>query len=297
MAYRIKSVAALTGLTTSTLRAWERRYNLLTPERSRGGYRLYTEDDVARLSRIKSLLDNGFKVSEAIALVEREAPVLSRADVPTASLDNIRGELLDALLRMDRPQAGRVFDRLASLTFERRLDEVLLPVVRDVGRRWAEGEANVAQEHFISSFVTEKLNGMLADLDAGPATGREAVFAGLPGEQHHIGLMAAAVHLALKGWRVTYVGPDLPLEDLHEALARRPPALLCTAMVRRYADGEREALIRQLRQAVPAQTAVIVGGSGVGISEELVRGETNGISLIPTLEDFVRSPLLNGHHA
>jgi MerR family transcriptional regulator, light-induced transcriptional regulator len=294
MAYRIKSVSALTGLTTSTLRAWERRYGLLTPERSSGGYRLYTDDDVARLSRIKSLLDNGFKVSEAIALVEREAPPLTPSDASEESLEPIRAELLDAVLQMDRPRANRVADRLASLTFERRVDEILLPVVREVGTRWASGIANIAQEHFTSSFVSEKLAGMLAELGAGPATGREVVCAGLPGERHEIGLLAAAVHLALKGWRVTYVGADLPFEDLRESLARRPPALLCTAMVQHRNEAESIEAIRRLREAAPPETRIVIGGQG--IPAELL-ASPNGIALFPTLDKFVNSPILNGQHS
>jgi len=295
MAYRIKSVAALTGLTTSTLRAWERRYGLLAPERSRGGYRLYTDNDVARLTRIKSLLDNGFKVSEAIALVEREAPPLAPADSSSESLDRIRADMLEALLQMDRPRASLISQRLASLPFERRIDEILLPVLRDVGQCWLNGDANVAQEHFASAFVREKLTGMLSELDAGPTSGPEAVCVGLPHEHHEIGLLALGVHLALRGWRVTYLGADLPLEDLREALEMRPPRLLCTAMVQMCSGPQCEEMMRNLRAAVPADTVVVVGGSGIPASLDDLR--LPNLHMIRDLGAVLQSPLLDSNHA
>jgi MerR family transcriptional regulator, light-induced transcriptional regulator len=294
MSYRIKSVAALTGLTTSTLRAWERRYGLLTPQRTRGGYRVYTDDDVARLSRIKSLLDNGFKVSEAIALVEREAPALSPADATAESIARFREELRDALLEMDRPAAGRIFSQLASLSFERRIDEVLLPVLREIGERWACGEATVAQEHFASAFIREKLAGMLGELDAGPESGREVVFAGLPGEQHEIGLLAAAVHFALRGWRTTYLGADLPFDDIGTVIRRREPALLCTAMIRHRSTDECSEIIRQLRALSPNGTRIVIGGGG--IPDEAAGSVGEGIHLVPDLEEMLDMPLADPTH-
>jgi MerR family transcriptional regulator, light-induced transcriptional regulator len=282
MGYRIKSVAALTGLTTSTLRAWERRYGLISPDRTHGGYRVYTDDDVARLTRIKSLLDNGFKVSEAIALVTREAPPLPRSDASAESLDDIRDELLQALLDVDRPRASRVADRLASLTFDRRIDEILLPVLRSVGEAWACGEANIAQEHFASAFVREKLSGMLDELQAGPADGEEAVCVGLPGERHEIGLLAAAVHLALRGWRVTFLGADLPFEDLREVVARKRPALLCAAMVQQNSEAERAEVAQRLRDLAPPETRIVIGGHGVPNGSNGFNAD--GVYFVPTMK-------------
>jgi MerR family transcriptional regulator, light-induced transcriptional regulator len=295
MSYRIKSVATLTGLTTSTLRAWERRYRLVSPERTRGGYRVYTADDVARLTRIKSLLDNGFKVSEAIALVEREVPALAPSDAPAESLERIRLELLEALLQMDRPRARQVTSRLASLTFERRIDEILLPIMRAVGDLWACGEANVAQEHFASAFVREKLAGMLDELDAGPASGPEVICACVPGEQHELGLLAAAVHLALHGWRVTYLGADLPYEDLRQTLVRRSPPLLCVALVVPRSAAECGRIAEHLREAAPERTRVVIGGAG--IARDMADPVPPRVHWIPALEDLLGSDLIDPHGA
>jgi len=289
MSYRIKSVAALTGLTTSTLRAWERRYGLVSPSRSGGGYRVYSDDDVARLTRIKSLLDNGFKVSEAIALVEREAPSLAPCDAASESLERLRQELRDALLSMDRARAGVACGRMASLTFDRRVDEVYLPVLREMGDLWERDEASVAQEHFASAFVRERLTGMLAELDAGPSDGREAVFAGLPGERHELGLLGVAVLFAVRGWRVVFLGADLPFEEIGSVIGARHPALLCTAMVQRRTPQECGEIVERLRAISPNGTRIVIGGSGIPTGTN--GGDGSRLHLIPELRTLLDSPL------
>jgi MerR family transcriptional regulator, light-induced transcriptional regulator len=289
MSYRIKSVAALTGLTTSTLRAWERRYGLVSPSRTSGGYRVYSDDDVARLTRIKSLLDNGFKVSEAIALVEREAPALPPGNAASESLECLRHELRDALLSMDRPRAVTACGRMASLTFDRRVDEVYLPVLRGIGDLWERGEASVAQEHFASAFVRERLTGMLTELDAGPAEAREVVFAGLPGERHELGLLGVAVLFAVRGWRVTFLGADLPFEEIGSVIGARHPALLCTAMVQRRTPQECGEIVERLRSLSPNGTRIVIGGSGIPTGTNGADGQR--IHLIPELRQLLDSPL------
>jgi MerR family transcriptional regulator, light-induced transcriptional regulator len=292
MSYRIKTVAELTGISASTLRAWERRYRFVTPDRSSGGYRVYTDSDVARIARIKSLVDNGFKVSEAISLSERDAPPLPPASISADSLTVIREELLSALLRMDRTAATRITDGLAALSVERRVDEVFLPVLTEVGRLWQRGDANVAQEHFASAFARGKLMGILDQLDAGPAEGREAICAGTPGELHEIGLLAAAVHLALRGFRVTYLGPDLPFEELGAGLKNRNPALVCTSLIGDRTEDQCRAIARAFRRIVPQGTAVILGGRGIPHREIELRLPL--VFLAPSFQDMLDLPLVRG---
>jgi DNA-binding transcriptional MerR regulator len=258
--YRIKRVAHLTGINPATLRAWERRYNLISPRRTESGYRLYSDEDVAILRRIKQLTDEGLTISEAIARVGRGSAPLP-ADAP--ALLEVRGELRDALLRFDRPAALAAYDRAAHLSPERRAEELLLPMMRELGDLWEHGDAVVSQEHFASAFVREKLAQMLAGLDTGIATGPEGVCAGLPGELHEFGLMAAAVRLAGTGWRVLYLGADVPLEDVRQILRERRPEMLCTSAVMRLDADEFRALAAELRGMAPRETAVVIGGAGI----------------------------------
>ena len=262
MAYRIKRVAHLTGINPATLRAWERRYNLIAPGRTDSGYRLYSDDDVAMLSRIKQLTDEGLTIGEAIARVRRaSAPVAGNANA--AEVGEAARQLRDSLLRFDRHGALAAYDRLGTLSPERRAEEVLLPIMHDIGELWADGRAVVAQEHFASGFVREKLAEMIAVLDTGVAPGPEGVCAGSPGDQHELGLMACAVKLAAAGWKVLYLGSDVPLEDIRRVLADRRPAMLVSSVVIRRDVAELQALAERLRGMAPRETAVVMGGAGI----------------------------------
>jgi DNA-binding transcriptional MerR regulator len=285
MTYRIQSVARLTGISTATLRAWERRYRLVAPGRTGKGYRLYSDDDVARLARIKGMLDEGLRIGEAVERVRRESPSMLPADATRPEqVEAARRAILDALMEMDRTAAVRAYDRLAFVPPLRRLDDVLLPVLNEVGELWACGEGSVAQEHFASAFVRERLAALMEALDA-PGPGPEAVCAGMPGERHEFGLIGAALHLAARGWKVTYLGTDLPLADLEAVLRRRHPRLLCVSLVRDLAPAEFASIAGVLRASSLPDTRVAVGGRGVPTSAS--RPDVDGVEVYATFHELI----------
>ncbi|HEX9937979.1 MAG TPA: MerR family transcriptional regulator [Longimicrobium sp.] len=282
MSYRIKRVAHLTGINPATLRAWERRYNLIAPGRTESGYRVYSDEDVAMLGRIKKLTDDGLTIGEAIARVRRvSAPLPPNAAAP--DLAEVRRQLRDALLRFDRQGALAAYERLGHLPPERRAEEALLPVMREIGDLWQDGVAVVAQEHFASGFVREKLAQMMADADTGIAPGPEAVCAGLPGDPHELGLMACALRLATSGWKVVYLGVDVPFDDIRRVVGERKPALLCASMVLRTPAGAVHQAAERLRALAPRETGVVMGGAGIPPDTEPVRG----VRFAPTICDVL----------
>ena len=276
MSYRIKRVAHLTGINPATLRAWERRYHLISPGRTDSGYRLYSDEDVAMLTRIKQLTDEGLTIGEAIARVRRGTAPLPPEAMPPA-LAEVRTELRDSLLRFDRSAALAAFDRAAHLPPERRAEELLLPLMRDMGDLWEHGDAIVAQEHFASAFVREKLSQMIAGMDTGIAPGPEAVCAGVPGERHEFGLMVAALRLAGAGWKVTYLGADIPLDDVRRVVRERRPSLLCTSTVMPLPGTDFRDLAHELRGLAPRETAVVIGGQGIPFAS--MNGGVPGVRL------------------
>jgi MerR family transcriptional regulator, light-induced transcriptional regulator len=287
MTYRIQSVARLTGISTATLRAWERRYHLVAPGRSAKGYRLYSDDDVARLSSIKSMLDEGLRIGEAVERVRRTSPTLLPADATRPEeIQAARAAILAALLAMDRTAAVQAYDRLAFVPPLRRVDEVLLPVLNEIGDLWACGQGNVAQEHFASAFIRERLAALMEALDV-PGPGPEAVCAGLPGERHEFGLIAVALHLAARGWKVTYLGPDLPLEDLQIVLKGRRPLLLCVSLVRDLAPGEFGEVAGAIRGMALPDTRVALGGRGVPTNGK--RPLIDGVEVYASFNDLVEA--------
>lgn len=285
MSFRIKSVATLTGITPSTLRAWERRYGLITPGRSESGYRLYSEADIKLFQRMQSLVDGGLAPSEAAAVLRGDAAALAPDGLSGASLARIRRNLLEALLALDSEAAGQAARPLMSCSFEQRFDEVFLPVLREIGSRWARGEATVPQEHFASAFVRERLVSAIASI-AAPEAAREVVCAGAPGEQHELGLLIVAAKLALRGWRITYLGLEVPLDSLGALLAERSPPLLCTSLLRPVTAESCLAFATQLRKVAPPPTLVVIGGAG--IPPELLGNPADGLHLVRTMDQLLK---------
>ena len=245
---RIGELSRRTGVKPDLLRAWERRYGLLTPERTSGGFRLYPEAAVARVEAMRSHLSEGLSAAEAARLARAEP------DGPaTASIARLLEELRSALDGYEEPQAQAVLDRmLASFTLETVLGDGVIPYLHELGERWQRGEASVAQEHFASSVIRGRLLGLARGWGAG--SGALAVLACPPGEEHDLGLLTLGVVLRARGWRVAYLGPDTPMDTLREA-ARSMHAdwvILAALSARRFRSVEDEvgALTKEHRVAL-----------------------------------------------
>ena len=234
---RIGELARRTGASPELLRAWERRYRLLRPTRSPGGFRLYTTADEARIHRMQDHLARGLAAAQAARLaIDTEAtdqdPGTPQAAVPppaaAASLPPLQqaaGELAAALDRFQDEQAHAVLDRLlAAYQVETILRELLLPYLHDLGERWARGEVSVAQEHFAANLLRGRLLGLARGW--GQGHGPVAVLACLPGEQHELGLLAFGITLQRRGWRILYLGPDTPIATIHHATDSIAPDLV-----------------------------------------------------------------------
>ena len=267
MGYSIGKVSELTGIPRNTLLAWERRYDLVDPERSDNGYRVYSDADVEMLRRVNALVKKGHRISQAVHLVDddplgeaRERASISRHDVA----HEIQQALEDRLLNFDRAGAEKVLVRTVLMSFPAAVDDIYLPLMRGIGIKWHEGEVSVAQEHFATNFCREKLITMLVALSHGIGNARDVICAGPQGENHELGLLAISIKLAMHGFHVTYLGADLPIEDLIEVCQQRKPELLCMSAVLHRDKAHLPNLIRAVRAGLPPETTLAVGGPAMG---------------------------------
>jgi DNA-binding transcriptional MerR regulator len=256
---RIGELSRRTGVSPELLRAWERRYGLLDPTRTPTGLRLYSDGDVDRVRLMRRHLERGLAAAEAAALAARGDGGEAQAGSPAMAPDAARRELTDALDRFDEPGAQAVLDRvLAAATVDTLLGEVVLPYLSELGDRWERGEASIAQEHFASGVLRGRLLGLARGWGLG--VGPLALLACLPGELHDLGLIAFGLTLRAHGWRVVYLGQDVPLETVEEASQRLDPALVVLSAVD---AGRVRALAEPLRRLADSRR-VALGGAAAG---------------------------------
>ena len=259
---RIGELSRRTGVSVELLRAWEKRYGLLEPGRSGGGFRLYSDADVERVQSMQRHLGEGLAAAEAAR--RALAPASVTAEANGGLVDASRRELADALAAFDEARAHAVFDRLlATLSLDTILAEVLIPYLHDLGEAWERGEATVAQEHFASALVRGRLLGLGRGWGGG--VGPQALLACPPGELHDLALIAFGLALRARGWRITYLGQDTPLEAIAEQARKLEPRAVVLALTRPEPHGAEAREVTRLAKDLPVWLA------GAGATETLAK--------------------------
>jgi DNA-binding transcriptional MerR regulator len=249
---RIGEFSHRVGVSPERLRAWEKRYSLLEPDRSEGGFRLYSDTDVARVQRMLAHLERGASAAEAARLAW-EAP--TAAEVPTAAagplpLDREVDRLRERLETFDDAGTHAVLDELlATFAVETVLRDVILPYLVDLGERWRSGEVSVGQEHFASNLLRARLLSLAQGW--GQGAGPRVVLAAPPGEQHDLGLIVCGLVLSRQGLRVVFLGADCPIDTLITTVRTVRPALVLLSAVDPSAFDAARDVLRELSAQVP----------------------------------------------
>jgi methanogenic corrinoid protein MtbC1 len=245
-AYNLKVVVAETGIKPDTLRAWERRYGLPEPGRTKGKHRLYSQYDLAIIKWLMARQSEGLSISRAVKLWRqleaegqdplqaygREEEVVETA-VPAITgsrIEELRQHWIDACHQFDETAAEHVLAQaFAIYPPETVCVQVLMLGLATIGKQWYAGEATVQQEHFASALAMRRLNTLLSA--APPPTRRERIIVACPPQEDHtFAPLLLALMLRYRGWDVVYLGADVPSERLESALETiRPDLVLLTA--------------------------------------------------------------------
>ena len=261
-------VTRRTGLSPDVLRVWERRYGVVRPTRSEGGQRMYSAADLERLQLLRRLVDAGHRIAkiatldldalERLAVEERNERQPLAGDSRDASA--MRASALEAAAALDGLAVEAILRRAAlEVGTERWLDEVIGPFLEEVGERWHAGGFTPANEHLATAAARDVLGWLLRSFTPA-ADAAIIVVSTLADEQHELGAMIAAVLAAKAGWQVQYLGPDLPAATIAEAARQLGARVIAVSLV--YAERDASMLweLRELREAAPADIAILAGG-------------------------------------
>lgn len=280
--YTIKTVVQDTGIAPATLRAWERRYGVLSPGRSDGGYRLYSERDVATLRWLKAQVDAGVSISRAVALLQmhHEAGENPELELPrdaryVTSFGEIRGqeslikELVEALASFQEPLAEGVLNEAFALyAVDVVAEQIITPALVEIGERWHLGELSIAQEHFATAFLRRRL-AILFHAYPQPLTGPLALTASAPAEWHDVGILLVSLALRRHGWRVLYLGQNMPADGLVREVRKLKPDLICISAATEESAVALELIYREVMALSEGRPQLAFGGNAFREHPEL----------------------------
>lgn len=290
----MRVVAQRTGLSPHVLRAWERRYGAVTPSRSDGGRRLYSDADIERFQLIQRATSAGHSIGmvaslsedELLAMVKEveayERPSRAADEVPTLEPHALIDTCWRHIEALDSTRLEHDLRRAAVVlgTWDL-VSRVMVPLIHEIGDRWHAGQISTAHEHLASGAITRVLAWVLQET-ATNGTAATLVVATPSGERHELGAMMAAATAAMEGWRVVYLGADLPSEDIAAAAKDIRADAVALSIV--YPETEASGVINDLRERLPRHTALVIGGVAAG--DEV----GSGVHRLDTLSDL--PPLL-----
>lgn len=279
--YPIRTVSSLTGVNSITLRAWERRYGLITPVRTPKGHRLYTQNDIDLIHQVLELLDKGISIGQVKDYLKGKGkPATSK--VQSDPWSNYQRRMLNAIVRFDTNALDQTYnDALSLYPVDLVTRHLIFPLLKELGLRWAEKEGSIAEEHFFGAYLRNKL-GARFHHHAPNQEGPMLVAACLPGEHHEVGLMMFCLSALNQGYRLIYLGADTPLDELLVPLERSgAEAILLSGSI----DPDPAVFNRELSLvASQAGVPIFIGGrTAVNFTDEI-----NAAGAIPLGTDIAQ---------
>lgn len=270
--YSIKQVAAMLGIQAVTLRAWENRYNAVTPERTESGYRMYTEDHVADLRWLKEQIDqHQTSISEAVRMLKERKESRSKAEIPMPMVPPVpvaedayaqmTDQIYESLYHFQGERANGLIDfGFTMYGYDSMFYHVLVPILIRVGDAWEEGRATIAQEHFMTQLISQRFYQFFHLFPIYPHLPK--VLALCPeGEHHQVGLLLFSLFMRKNGAEVLYLGANTPEEGLLPIIKEQKIKLVCLSITNPVFVDTCDRLIDRIRDEFP-HVRFVLGGKG-----------------------------------
>lgn len=277
MNYQYLSIGAVerdSGIARDTLRIWERRYGFPEPLRNDKGERIYPEGQLRRLQRIRRLLDQGLRPGKVVVLDDADLDLLEAELYP----DDSTNESIEHILNVLQSSDGSELEETLSHIYQQQgmeafITETVIPLLYTVGERWAKGKLQIFEEHLMSEVLTRFLNSEISSLQINTIKPR-VLLATLPGEEHTLGLLMFAALLSARNINVTNLGGEVPLDQIVLAVERLNADVLGLTFSAAYKYENIRSNINELRDSIPENVDLWLGGDGVKRMRKLPPGVT-----------------------
>jgi MerR family transcriptional regulator, light-induced transcriptional regulator len=274
--YLISTVSKRSGVKSDLVRAWERRYQAVTPSRTEGGHRVYTDLDIARLKLLNQATSNGHSISQIahlslnelknLLMEENDSGILATEN--TAPLNGHRVHVAEdyvqkcyaSVLAFDAHALESNFENaIVELGTEIFIEKLLNPLLTLIGERWRTGELRPVHEHMASSIV-RSLTYILRNNHPCPANAPRMIVTTPINQLHELGALLAGIIAEFKGWKVTYLGANLPAEEIAAAVKFTNATAVTISISFKADDHVIAKEMRRIRKLIGNDVTLIVGG-------------------------------------
>lgn len=269
----IKVATSLTGLSAHVIRVWEKRYGAVTPQRTETNRRLYTDSDINRLQRLFQLTQKGYSIGHVAKLDDSELDELfdsmassetaPGAAAATGQVDDLIQAAAEAIRNYDQASLDCIFDdAILILGYSGLLELVVVPVIQQVGVDWHNGSLTSAGEHAATSFIKEYLTNSMRSF-AAEENAPVLVVTTPAGQLHELGAFIGSCQAKKSGWKIVYLGPSLPADEIVSAIIRTKATALLLSIVYPVDDPQMVGELKRLRKKSPENLPILVGGAGL----------------------------------
>ena len=295
--YSIKLVARRTGLSAHAIRIWEKRYNAVLPARTETNRRLYSDADMERLLLLHKATLDGHAIGQIAKLPTEQLrqlfhtaeatpsvkAVQTNKTVPTSSAA-ILENCLQFVKQLDPERLQRALeDAEVALSRPRFIEQLIAPLLQKIGELWRDGTLRVIHEHMATAVTRSFLGNVRSAYDV-PETAPGVVTTTPVGQLHELGALMASATASAEGWRVTYLGPNLPAEEIAAAARQNQARAVALSIVYPTDDPRLEPELQKLRRLLPGDVALLIGGrAAVNYRTTL---EMLGVQLIKDMASF-----------
>jgi len=278
----IKVVTKRTGLSAHVIRIWEKRYGAVTPERTGTNRRLYSDEQIERLSLLREVTQSGHSIGHIAKLPMEKLRELAlqmhpsngqpaRALSPAPAASKYLDESLAAVKSLDTRALDATLKRAATeLGAQGLLQRIVNPLVQRIGDLWRDGTLTAAHEHFASAVIRVFL-GQVAKPFAGTESAPVLVVATPTGQLHELGALLVGAAASNLGWHVTYLGASLPAAEIAGAARQNRARAVALSLVYPEDDPRMEGDLARLRESLPAEIPLLVGGRAAPAYQSVLR--------------------------
>ena len=296
--YPIKAVSNLTGLSLHVIRAWEKRYNVVVPSRTETNRRLYSEEDIHKLKLLSKALDSGYTIGTIASFSVPELQDLlgiinERSNNNSNetqnfkveySIENYMSSAIEAIKQLDAIKLeNQIYKVLVELPLPKFISLFIAPLIQKVGEMWVSGDIRIVGEH-ISTDVIRKILSSLID-NSSVTKDSPLILISTPKSQlHELGALIIAVIASSDGWKVTYLGPDLPAEEIAAASLRLNPEIIALSIVYSNDKHTLDLEMKKLKRLLNGSENIIAGGRSVQIYSNILN--VMGVKIINDISEF-----------